>query len=90
MIHKEVEAYVDDMIAMSKTREGHLPILRKFFERLRKFRMRLDPQKCTFGVTAGKMLGFMITSRGIEVNPSKTKAVLEMKPPESEKGVRSF
>ncbi|XP_058216758.1 uncharacterized protein LOC131327628, partial [Rhododendron vialii] len=48
MMHKEVEVYVDDMIAKSKTREGHVPVLRKFFERLRKFRMRLNPQKCTF------------------------------------------
>ncbi|XP_058189346.1 uncharacterized protein LOC131306932 [Rhododendron vialii] len=82
MMHKEVEVYVDDMIAKSKTREGHIPVLKKFFERLRKFCMRLNPQKCTFGVIAGNMLGFMITSRGIEVDPSKIKAVLELKPPE--------
>ncbi|KAI8542928.1 hypothetical protein RHMOL_Rhmol08G0177900 [Rhododendron molle] len=90
MMHKEVEVYVDDMIAKSKTREGHIPMLRKFLKRLHKFRMRLNLQKCTFGVTAGKMFGFMITSRGIKVDPSMIKAVLKMKPPESEKGVRSF
>ena len=90
MIHKEVEVYVDDMIVKAKEREAHLPALRKFFERLRKYHMRLNPQKCTFGVTAGKMLGFMITTRGIEVDPSKIKAILEMEPPQTEKGVRSF
>ncbi|KAG5528960.1 hypothetical protein RHGRI_029577 [Rhododendron griersonianum] len=90
MIHKEVEVYVDDMIVKAKEREGHLPALRKFFERIRKYRMRLNPAKCTFGVTAGKMLGFMITTRGIEVDPSKIKAILEMELPRSEKDVRSF
>ncbi|XP_058208199.1 uncharacterized protein LOC131321214 [Rhododendron vialii] len=52
--------------------------------------MRLNPAKCMFGVTAGKMLRFMITTRGIEVDPSKIKAILEMEPPRSEKDVRSF
>ncbi|KAG5524070.1 hypothetical protein RHGRI_030912 [Rhododendron griersonianum] len=90
MIHKEVEVYVYDMIVKAKEREGHLPALRKFFERIRKYRMRLNPAKCTFGVTAGKMLGFMITTRGIEVDPLKIKAILEMELPRSEKDVRSF
>jgi hypothetical protein len=54
MIHKEVEVYVDDMIVKSKDRAGHTPALKRFFERLRKYKMRLTPQKCTFGVTAGK------------------------------------
>ena len=90
MIHKEVEVYVDDMIVKSKDREGHFVALRKFFERIRKYRMRLNPQKCTFGVTAGKMLGFMITKRGIEVDPSKIKAILEMQAPKTEKEIQSF
>ena len=90
MIHKEVEVYVDDMIVKSKEREGHYTALQKFFQRIREFRLRLNPQKCTFGVTAGKMLGFLITQRGIEVDPSKIKAILEMPPPRTEKEVRGF
>ncbi|XP_058192102.1 uncharacterized protein LOC131309494 [Rhododendron vialii] len=90
MIHKQVEVYVDDMIVKAKEREGHLPALRKFSERIRKYKICLNPAKCTFGVTAGKMLGFMITTRGIEVDSSKIKAILEMEPPRSEKDVRSF
>ncbi|KAH7834736.1 hypothetical protein Vadar_019075 [Vaccinium darrowii] len=90
MIHKEVEVYVDDMIVKAKEREEHLPNLRKFFERIRKYRLRLNPEKCTFGVTAGKMLGFMITTRGIEVDPSKIEAILKMEPPRTEKEIRSF
>ena len=52
--------------------------------------MRLNPQKCTFGVTAGKMMSFLITQRGIKVDPSKIKAILEMPPQRAEKEVRGF
>ena len=61
MIHKEVEVYVDDMIVKSKEREGHYTTMKKFFQRIREYRLRLNPQKCTFGITAGKTLGFLIT-----------------------------
>ncbi|XP_058189210.1 uncharacterized protein LOC131306800 [Rhododendron vialii] len=90
MIHKEVEVYVDDMIVKAKKREDHLSELRRFFERIRKYKMRLNPLKCTFGVMVGKMLGFMIRAHGIEVDPSKIKAILEMEPPQSEKEVRGL
>ena len=90
MIHKEVEVYVDDMIVKSKEREDHYTALQKFFQRIREYRLRLNPQKCTFGVTAGKMLGFLITQMGIEVDPSKIKAILEMPPPRIEKEVQGF
>ncbi|XP_058181220.1 uncharacterized protein LOC131299655 [Rhododendron vialii] len=90
MMRKEVEVYVDDMIVKSKEREGHYEALRKFFERIRIYKLRLNPQKCTFKVTAGKMLGFLITQRGIEVDPSKIQAIMEIPPPKTEKEVRSF
>ncbi|KAJ4966414.1 hypothetical protein NE237_018263 [Protea cynaroides] len=57
LVHKEVEVYVDDMIVKSFTREGHIPTLRKFFERIKQYKLRLNPQKCAFGVIAGKTLG---------------------------------
>ena len=50
----------------------------------------MNPQKCTFGVTAGKLIGFLVSDRGIEVDPSKIKAILEMPPPKSEKEIRGF
>ena len=80
MIHKEVEVYVDDMIVKSKSREGHILALRKFFKRLLKFNMRLNPLKCAFGVTSGKLLGYVISSRGIEIDPTKIKAIMSLKP----------
>lgn len=61
MIHKEVEVYVDDMIVKSVDREGHLTALEKFLEWAKKYNLQLNPHKCAFGVTAGKLLGFMIT-----------------------------
>ena len=90
MMHNEVEVYVDDMIVKSKDREGHIINLRKFFERINEYKLRLNPQKCTFGVTAGKLLGFLVSNRRIEVDPFKIKAILEMPPPKSEKEIRGF
>ena len=78
MMHNEVEVYVDDMIVKSKDRESYTPNLRKFLERIKEYRLRLNPQKCTFGVTTGKLLGFLVSDRGIEVDLSKIKTILEM------------
>jgi hypothetical protein len=89
-MHKEIEVYVDDMIVKSKTTEEHPANLRKFFERIRDYKLRLNPQKCTFGVTAGKLLGHMVNSREIKFDPIKIKAILEMPPPKTEKEVLGF
>src|SRR6187397_1486985 len=90
MMHKEVEVYVDDMIVKSKDRQGHPIALKKFFERLRKYNMRLNPSKCAFGVTSGKLLGYVISSRGIEIDPTKIKAIMSMPPPKTEKQIWGF
>ena len=90
MIHNKVKVYVDDMIVKSKEREGHIVNLRKFFKRIKEYRLRLNLQKCTFGVTTRKLLGFLVSDRGIEVDPSKIKAILEMSPPKSEKEIRGL
>ena len=90
MMHREIEVYVDDMIAKSKTEEEHLVNLRKLFEGLRKYRLRLNPTKCTFGVKSGKLLGFIVSQKGIKVDPEKVKAILEMPEPCTEKQVRGF
>ncbi|KAK9017849.1 hypothetical protein V6N11_000850 [Hibiscus sabdariffa] len=90
MMHKEIEVYVDDMIAKSKTEEEHLTNLEKIFRRLRKFRLKLNPAKCTFGVTSGKLLGFIISRKGIEIDPDKVRAIQELPPPKTQKEVRGF
>jgi hypothetical protein len=75
------EAYVDDIIV--KTREGRTLIkdLEETFAILRKVNMKLNPAKCAFGVPSGKLLGFLVSHHGIEVNPDKVKAIEEMRPP---------
>ncbi|RVW82849.1 Retrovirus-related Pol polyprotein from transposon 17.6 [Vitis vinifera] len=90
MMHRDVEVYVDDMIVKSRGRADHLDALERFFERIRKFRLRLNPKKCTFGVTSGKLLGHIVSERGIEVDPDKIKAILDMPAPKTEKEIRGF
>ena len=69
------------MIAKSKDLEDHLACLRKLFDRLRKYKLRLNPSKCIFGVSSGKLLGYIVSQKGIEVDPSKAKAIVDMPPP---------
>ncbi|XP_070007471.1 uncharacterized mitochondrial protein AtMg00860-like [Nicotiana sylvestris] len=64
--------------------------LRKFFNRLRRYNLKLKPAKCAFGVPAGKLLGFVVSRRGIEFDPSKVKAIQELPPPKNKKDVMSF
>jgi len=90
MIHKEIEVYVDDMIVKSGTEEEHVENLSKMFQRLRKYKLRLNPNKCTFGVRSGKLLGFIVSQKGIEVDPDKVRAVREMPAPKTEKQVSGF
>jgi len=85
MMHKEIEVYVDDMIAKSRTEEEHLVNLQKLFERLHKYWLRLNPTKCPFRVKSGKLLGFIVSQKGIQVDPYKVKAILEMPEPRTEK-----
>ena len=75
MIHKEIEVYVDDLIAKSREDESHIGNLLKLFKRLRKFQLKLNPTKCTFGTTYEKLLGFIVSKKGIEVDPDKIKAI---------------
>jgi hypothetical protein len=78
---RNTEAYVDDIIV--KTRESHTFIedLEETFANLRKVNIKLNPAKCAFGMPSGKLLGFLVSHRGIEANPDKVKAIEEMHPP---------
>ena len=78
IMHRDVEVYVDDMIVKSQDRADHLATLQRFFERIKQFRLRLNPKKCTFGVTYGKLLGHIVIERGIEVDPENIRAILDM------------
>ncbi|RVW74431.1 Transposon Ty3-G Gag-Pol polyprotein [Vitis vinifera] len=90
MMHNDVEAYVNDMIVKSLDKTYHLATLKKFFERIWKFRLRVNPKKCTFGVTFGKLLRHMVSERGIKVDLNKIKAILGMPVSRTEKEIRGF
>ncbi|PKI35911.1 hypothetical protein CRG98_043699, partial [Punica granatum] len=90
MMYKEVEVYVDDMIAKSKEGEDHLVNLKRLFDRLKEYKLRLNPAKCTFGARSGKLLGFVVSECGIEVDLDKVKAIKELPPPSTVREVRGF
>ena len=81
---------MDDMIVKSRDNADHLATLKRFFERIRHFRLRLNPKKCTFGVTSRKLLGHIVSERGIEVYPEKIKAILGMPSPRTEREIKGF
>ena len=81
---------MDVVIIKSRESSDHLTQLRKFFERLRWYNIKLNPAKCAFGVPAGKLLGFIVNRRGIELDPSKIKAIQELPLPKTRKEVMSF
>ena len=89
-IGQNVEVYVDDILVKSQDEEIHLNDLQETFDTLRQYNMKLNPNKCAFGVSPGKFLGFMVSHRGIEANPDKIRAILDMKPPQNVKEVQSL
>ena len=80
-LDRNMEAYIDDMMVKSPSMADHVSDLQETFAILREHNMRLNPSKCTFGVTSGKFLGFIVSQRGIEANPEKIRVVLDLSPP---------
>ncbi|KAL0318173.1 UNVERIFIED_CONTAM: Retrovirus-related Pol polyprotein from transposon [Sesamum calycinum] len=75
---RNMKVYVDDMLVKSKEAYNNMEDLEETFAVLRKYGLKLNPRKCTFGVSGGYFLGFMATQRGIEANPTKIKAIWDM------------
>ncbi|XP_070054955.1 uncharacterized protein [Nicotiana tomentosiformis] len=86
----EIEVYVDEVIIKSRTHEDHVRDLRKFFEHLRSYNLKLNPAKCAFGVPSRKLLGFIVSRRGIELDPTKIKSIWDLLPPRTKKEVMSL
>jgi hypothetical protein len=84
-IGKNVLTYVDDIIVKSKKQVADL---RETFANFRKSGLKLNPEKCVFGVKKGKFLDCLVSTKGIEANPSKIEAILQMEPPKSRKGAQ--
>ena len=87
---KNVEVYIDDMVVKSKLVSEHVMDLTSIFEILREHKLCLNASKCSFGVDSGKFLGYMMTHRGIEVNPYQIKAINNLQPHRNPKEVQKL
>ena len=87
---KSIEVYIDDMVVKSKLVPNHVKDLGDVFGVLRKYRLRLNASKCSFGVGSGKFLGYMVTYRGIEVSPNQIRAIHNLQPPRNPKEVQKL
>ena len=83
-----LEVYVDDIVVKMRSSASLVSDLEETFDTLRRFNIKLNPEKCTFGVPRGKLLGYIISERGIEANPEKISAITEMGPMNNVKGIQ--
>ena len=90
LLEKTMEVFIDDMLIKSKERSDHATHLQQIFDLLKTYGMKLNPVKCAFGVNAGWVLGFMMTQRGIEANPSQLKSILESPAPSFRKEIQQL
>ena len=90
MIHIDMEVYVDDILVKSKTHSEHPQALAKILQRSWEHNLKMNPKKCVFRVSSGKILGFIISKRGIEIDPNKAKAIAEMSPLKNLKELRGL
>jgi hypothetical protein len=81
LVRDIVEVYVDDIVVKTRESNSLLENLAQVFDKLRATSTKLNPEKCVFGVSAGKLLGFLVSHRGIEANPDKVRAIEAMRPP---------
>jgi hypothetical protein len=81
LIRDMAEVYVDDIVVNTKRGSTLVEDLNLVFDKLQETRTKLNPEKCVFGVSAGKLLGFLVLHRGIEANLEKIKAIETMRPP---------
>jgi hypothetical protein len=90
LISKLVEIYIDDLMVKSVSIEGHLGDLWQVLERTRRFRLRMNPKKCAFGVSAGQFLGFLVYKRGIEIGLKSQEAMRTMVPPTTKRELQQL
>ena len=81
---------MDDIVVKSRRREEHFCMLKRVFERCRALKLRMNLLKCAFGISSGKFLGFLVHSRGIDLDLAKATAIVTMRPPATIKELKSF
>jgi ribonuclease HI len=87
-VGRNIFTYVDDIVVASKSKDDHLADLAEKFANMRDARLRLNPKKCVFGVRQRKILGYLVSHCGIEANPTKIQAIINMMPPQSARDVQ--
>jgi hypothetical protein len=85
-----MQVYIDDIVVKSSLEDKHLEHLRRSFERMRQYGLKMKPLKCAFGGCAGDFPGFVVHKKGIEINQNKTKAIMETKAPSTKKELQSL
>jgi hypothetical protein len=80
-----VEAYIDDVVIKTENSENFIEDLQLVFNNLRRYRWKLNPEKCVFGVPAGKLLRFIVSHQGIKANLEKIEAIMRIEAPRSQK-----
>jgi hypothetical protein len=89
-IGRNIQAYIDDLIVKSGERANHISDLAETFANMRRACLKLNLEKCVFGVTKGKILGCLISAKRIEENPDKIKAIREMEEPKTRKDIQKL
>jgi hypothetical protein len=89
-LNKNVEAYVDDVVVKTRSSDTLIADLEENFTSLWEYQWKLNPNKCVFSVPSGKLIGFIISHRGIEVNPEKISSITSMKAPTCIKDVQKL
>src|SRR5215216_2368640 len=87
-LHRNIEAYMDDIVVKTKDRSTLIQDLEETFANLHKINLKHNQEKCVFGIPSGKLLGFFVSHRGIEANPDKIKAIEQIQAPKTVKDVR--
>jgi hypothetical protein len=80
-VNRNILSYVDDIIMASKKKETYISDLVETFANMREARLKLNLEKCIFGITKGKALSCLVLTKGIEANPDKIRALIQMQPP---------
>jgi hypothetical protein len=89
-IERNIEAYIDDIVVKSKRHGDLFDDLKEALYTLCKYKMMLNPKKCKFGMSSGKLLGYMVSSRGIDANPTRVKAIEKLQPPRTRREIQKL
>jgi hypothetical protein len=80
-IGRNIQVYIDDVVITIRKEESLINDLKETFDNLDRYKLKLNPTKCSFGVSAGQLLGFLVSARVVEANPEKIQAILIMEKP---------